>query len=81
MPKKTRPERRSMAEHCCGMMRANIENTCDIHADRFDCGDCLIHKYEDGEYGIIIHDGGGSAVIICFCPWCGAGLPNDQPDA
>lgn len=28
------------------------------------------------EYGIIVHDGGGSVIGIRFCPWCGKKLPE-----
>ncbi|HZY17518.1 MAG TPA: hypothetical protein VFE82_03505 [Ramlibacter sp.] len=27
------------------------------------------------EYGLIVHDGGSSAIAIAFCPWCGTKLP------
>lgn len=66
-----------MAEHCCATMRQNAENICAAHPDRFDCADCLIDHGEDGLYGIIIHDGGSSAVVINYCPWCGAKLPDE----
>jgi hypothetical protein len=28
------------------------------------------------EYGLIIHDGGSSVVLVSFCPWCGTRLPD-----
>lgn len=65
-----------MSEACCDMMHTNVSGTCDQHPDRFDCADALIHRWEDGCYGIIIHDGGRSGVQIAFCPWCGAKLPE-----
>jgi predicted RNA-binding Zn-ribbon protein involved in translation (DUF1610 family) len=58
------------------MMRSNVESRCDQHPNRYDCPDCLIGFSEKwDEYGIIIHDGGGSWVTIQYCPWCGAKLP------
>ena len=68
-----------MADHCCEMMRANVEATCDLHGDRFDCPDCLIH-YSEGRdsYGLIIHDGSRSVITIAFCPWCGTKLPQGE---
>jgi hypothetical protein len=32
------------------------------------------------EYGIIVHDGGPSFVVIAYCPWCGVGLPESKRD-
>lgn len=65
-----------MGEHCCEMMRWHAESICALHVDRFDCADAVIHRRSDGLYGIIIHDGGSSTIIINFCPWCGAKLPE-----
>lgn len=66
-----------MAGHCCEIMRSNVENGCDEHSDRFDCPDCLVHySIERDSYGLIIHDGGSSAITILYCPWCAATLPN-----
>ncbi|MFJ7974350.1 DUF6980 family protein [Peribacillus sp. NPDC096379] len=33
-----------------------------------------------GEYGLIIHDGGTSSLIIDDCPWCGTKLPDSKSD-
>jgi hypothetical protein len=66
-----------MAEHCCEMMRSNVESTCDLHPDRFDCPDCLIdYSARCGTYGLIVHDGGRSEIVIAYCPWCGSKLPE-----
>jgi len=32
------------------------------------------------EYGIPVHDGGSSKVVISFCPWCGKQLPVSLRD-
>jgi hypothetical protein len=58
-------------------MRRNAERVCDQHPDRFDCPDCLIHySPRTRMYGLIVHDGGSSFVVIRFCPWCGNRLPD-----
>ena len=60
------------------------------HGGRHDCPDSLISfspKFQ--EYGLIIHDGDPSipvdgstsgGVVISYCPWCGARLPESQRD-
>lgn len=63
-------------KHCCEMMRSNVDKQCDQHAERHDCPDCLVSyipKFR--EYGLIVHDGGSSMIVIQFCPWCGTQLP------
>ncbi|MEG0415794.1 MAG: hypothetical protein RR565_06620 [Erysipelothrix sp.] len=30
------------------------------------------------EYGIIVHDGGQSYIMIHYCPWCGIKLPKSK---
>ena len=71
-----------MKAHCCEMMRSNVEYTCDMHADRSDCGDCIIdHWPSSNRYGIMIHDGGSSMIIIGYCPWCGTKLPDPDNDS
>jgi hypothetical protein len=68
--------------HCCDMIRQQCETRCEVHADRFDCPDCLITYSERlGGYGLIIHDGGSSFVRINYCPWCGCKLSENVPDA
>ena len=71
---------RVIHQHCCEMMtRQAADWDCDMHADRFSCADALIDfiaKFR--EYGIIIHDGGSSHIVISYCPWCGARLPDSQ---
>lgn len=45
----------------------------------YDCPDALmIYSPEFDEYGIIIHDGGTSSILIKFCPFCGKKLPNSK---
>jgi hypothetical protein len=70
-----------VTQHCCEAMTRQVDWHCDTHADRYDCSDALISftaKFR--EYGLIIHDGGTSSIIISYCPWCGARLPESQRD-
>jgi hypothetical protein len=67
--------------HCCESMRGAVESVCNLHTDRFDCPDALLnYSARFDEYGIIIHDGGGSVMEIYFCPWCGSKLPDSKRD-
>jgi hypothetical protein len=66
-----------MVEHCCDMMAGNVDSTCDQHPNRYDCPDCLIAYWPESKtYGIIVHDGGESVIVISYCPWCGGKLPE-----
>jgi hypothetical protein len=51
---------------------------CGQHPDPFDCPDRVVFHH-DGEYGLIIHDGGSAVIGMAFCPWCGAALAGDHP--
>lgn len=55
-------------------MNADLHSECSIHEDRTDCPDAFIAEMNGG-FGLMVHDGGSSAVEISFCPWCGAKLP------
>lgn len=64
-------------KHCCESMRCQAELTCPHHSSAFECPDALIlYSPKFNEYGLIVHDGGSSAVSISFCPWCGTKLPE-----
>ncbi len=66
-----------MTDHCCEMMRANVEQTCADHPNRHDCPDSLIEFWPASRtYGLIIHDGGESVIRIAYCLWCGTKLPG-----
>jgi hypothetical protein len=66
---------------CCAEMKDRLEFKCSQHADPFECPDNLvIHNEVFDEYGLIVHDGGPSYVLIDFCPWCGTRLPESQRD-
>ncbi len=67
-----------MIKHCCDKMTyyLNISKEND-----FASPDSIIiyHEVFD-EYGLIIHDGGTSTIIIEHCPWCGKKLPKSKRD-
>lgn len=67
--------------HCCDRMREAVTHRCAQHPDPYDCPDNLVHYAPVfDEYGLIVHDGGASYVMIRFCPWCGTGLPESKRD-
>ncbi|MCL2699668.1 MAG: hypothetical protein FWE68_05095, partial [Defluviitaleaceae bacterium] len=52
---------------------------CTHHHDIFSCPDNLMYYDEKfDEFGLIIHDGGQSYMLINFCPWCGRKLPESR---
>lgn len=69
------------AVFCCEAMTAALQFACDQHADPFECGDGLM-IYNDifGEFGLPVHDGGASYVLISHCPWCGSALGDSARD-
>lgn len=60
---------------CCQRMEFDLKQECRMHKNPLDCPDHLFY-YSSllHEYGLIVHDGGGSLITIHFCPWCGADL-------
>ena len=70
-----------MNQPCCESMAYHINHRCEMHPDPYDCPDhILIYWPEFVEYGIIIHDGGTSAITIQHCPFCGTKLPESKRD-
>jgi hypothetical protein len=67
---------------CCSTMLYHLTNRCKQHSnDPYACPDALVsYNAVFDEYGIIVHDGGPSSVMIGFCPWCGVKLPESQRD-
>ena len=59
---------------CCTRMSEDLNWRCADHHNRADCPDAFITEMNGG-YGLMVHDGGDSAIEIAFCPWCGASLP------
>ncbi|RUO97586.1 MAG: hypothetical protein EKK30_15935 [Hyphomicrobium sp.] len=69
------------APHCCASMVNALRFECPEHSDPFACGDSLVVYNEImNEYGLIIHDGTASYVLIDRCPWCGTRLPPSLRD-
>jgi len=60
---------------CCARMDDDFNRVCVVHADRSDCPDAFVTEMNGG-YGLMVHDGGSSAIEIAFYPWCGARLPQ-----
>jgi len=61
-------------DYCCFKMQTQVEYRCPEHEDLSDCPDSLVTRLGVGGYGIRIHDGGKSMVLITHCPWCGLQL-------
>lgn len=61
------------AEVCCDDMRYHLTVHCEQHSDPFECPDVVVVR-RGGTYGIPIHDGGTSSIVIRWCPWCGSAL-------
>ena len=64
-------------KHCCEKMCEQLLTNCPQHSNISGCPDRLVF-YDDrfDEYGLIVHDGGQSYIIINYCPWCGEKLPE-----
>jgi hypothetical protein len=61
-----------VGRHCCTKMTYYLifdKKTTEISSDVI----IRFHK-KSKEYGIPIHDGGNSFIVIGFCPWCGTKL-------
>ncbi|QCR24385.1 hypothetical protein [Pontibacter sp. SGAir0037] len=58
--------------YCCLMMADNVYSSLDDAGEiRYGDPSVIINKWDEGLYGIPIHDGGSSMVLIHYCPWCG----------
>ena len=70
------------ARFCCPTMATALAFDCDQHETPFECPDgLLVHHEPFGEFGLVIHDGGWSYVLIDNCPFCGTKLPESGRDA
>lgn len=71
----------SVRHHCCDRLSEAIAVRCSDHDDPYECPDVLVVYVEKfDEYGLVIHDGGSSYVVIQYCPWCGRRLPEAKRD-
>ncbi|MFI5913017.1 DUF6980 family protein [Dactylosporangium sp. NPDC051541] len=72
----------AVLRHCCDGLRAQLEQDPDDDLDPWDDPDVVVvYMPRFDEYGLPIRDGGTSMVVIGFCPWCGARLPESRRDA
>ena len=68
-----------MSQYCCNSMKGELERTCDIHRDRWACGDNVVHfNPKTRQYGLMIRDGGRSTYPMTYCPWCGTDLVKHE---
>lgn len=62
---------------CCDRMANDLNQKCDLHADRAACPDAMIAELRGG-YGLFVRDGedgyGSSIIEIAYCPSCGSKL-------
>ncbi len=61
-------------KHCCKSMDEFVGES--MH--EFDPDHMIYYSSQFDEYGIIVHDGGSSYIIIRHCPWCGKNCPNQN---
>jgi hypothetical protein len=60
-------------------MNETVDMVCSQHPNLSDCPDAVIaYSPQFDEYGLMIHDGGTSRVLIAFCPFCGSRLPQSK---
>lgn len=68
-----------MTTPCCDRMAYDLNQKCDLHADRAACPDAMIAKVRGG-FGLYLRDGeegcAASTIEIGYCPWCGTKLPQ-----
>lgn len=65
--------------HCCQTMRDQVKLSSECHSTDSLYSDALVaYTPRFDEYGLVIHDGGSSVLLIAFCPWCGANLPSSR---
>jgi hypothetical protein len=56
-------------------MEEHLKFACSSHEDAFECPDSLVYySTASDEYGLIVHDGGSSYMVIEYCPWCGRNI-------
>ncbi|MFD2248649.1 DUF6980 family protein [Pontibacter ruber] len=61
--------------YCCMMMADKVYESLDEDGEiRYDDPEVVINKWDAGLYGIPVHNGGATMVVINYCPWCGTKL-------
>ena len=64
-------------KHCCVEMERQVTHRCRDHSNPQNCPDALVGRFGK-VFGLRIHDGGGSFVLIRHCPWCGADINRSK---
>lgn len=66
-----------MTKACCERLAYDLNQKCELHADRAACPDAMIAEARGG-FGLYVRDGkdgyGTSIIEIAYCPWCGSKL-------
>lgn len=61
--------------YCCLMLADKVFESLDEEGEiRYDDPEVIINKWDEGFYGIPVHNGGATMVVINYCPWCGTKL-------
>jgi hypothetical protein len=61
--------------YCCMMMADKVFESLDEEGEiKYDDPEVVINKWDEGFYGIPVHNGGATMVVINYCPWCGTKL-------
>lgn len=68
-----------MYKHCCEAMESAVSPASES-APSHDPDRPLVFSSKFREYGVTVHDGGSSYLVINYCPWCGAVLPKSLRD-
>ena len=66
-------------KHCCREMRKRLFSHLDKGAgQRAPENKLILYVPPFQEYGLPVNDGGESFILIKYCPWCGAKLPQSK---
>jgi hypothetical protein len=64
--------------HCCILMAYRlIEDKKSKNKFKINYDSVITYRSKSKDYGIPIHDGGYSYIVITYCPWCGSQLKAD----
>ncbi|MEJ8804515.1 DUF6980 family protein [Pontibacter sp. H249] len=60
---------------CCMMMADKVYGSLDEDGEiKYDEPEVIINKWDEDLYGIPVHNGSATMVVINYCPWCGTKL-------
>ena len=63
--------------YCCLMLADKVYQSLDEDGEiKYDDPEVIINKWDEGLFGIPVHDGSTTMVVINYCPWCGTRLSN-----